>query len=77
MDGLGSSTRVASWEWIDETLRAKRVLSLSEHFLFRPLECALPVPGFHEVKISMTNFPADTHERRLTLVRAAPAFLAI
>lgn len=65
LDGAGRKTRAASWEWLDESLAAGRILSVSEHVVLRPIEHGLPLPGFHAVKVSLTGFPHDSHEKRL------------
>jgi hypothetical protein len=65
LDRAGRKTRAASWEWLDESLASGRVLSVSEHLLLRPIPHRLPLAGFHAVKVSLTGFPHESHEKRL------------
>lgn len=63
-DGGSKKTRAASWEWLNESLKACRILSVSEHRLMRPIDFEVPLPEFNGLKISFTGFPYLSHERR-------------
>ena len=56
LDSAAHRTRAASWEWLEQSLQQRRVLSVSEHPLLKPLETRLPLPGFCELKMSLTGF---------------------
>ena len=56
LDSAAHRTRAASWDWLEQSLQQRRVLSVSEHPHLKPLEARLPLPGFRELKMSLTGF---------------------
>ncbi|EOD24710.1 hypothetical protein EMIHUDRAFT_206802 [Emiliania huxleyi CCMP1516] len=66
LDSAAHRTRAASWDWLEQSLQQRRVLSVSEHPLLKPLEARLPLPGFRELKMSLTGFEAESAGRELT-----------
>ena len=63
-----SGTRVVSWFWIEQSLRAKELVSVDDSALFKPPPSLDGLPEFRNVKVCVTGYTGDRRNELITIV---------